>query len=362
MFLRPTHCSSPKPSSPSSLLSSFHSLSSSFLALKSTFLAMMKSWISSSLLCALGLSLLLTPTHAKVLSNALRGSRRTSETVVVSAVVHSNSSGMSCSIIEGESSDAAAIGAYTDDVDTNGWGSLTVDTTSAPSSNSTLALAFGAGCVEGYLTQHRIYQYWTNYKANSYGPSGPSSQLTAFMTKQNQWVRQEISKNAPSGNKFWLGMQHLMSQFDGLVAGYQSMAPSNESFTWLDLYMNNAVGDLEDLNGLFKSPSLSDELGNNHGKGPLKYRLTDCSGLVAILKSPGGDVQDIALGHSTWRDYYAMLRTYKVRFAEIEISNELYNSLCACCCINLTTDLYHGLWGARNRQFFVLSWAPELQG
>ena len=230
------------------------------------------------------------------------------EEIVVSALVFGSKQNYSCSIVKGEASEAAAIGTYSDDVSTTGWGTLRVDTTVAPAENTTFAVAFAAGCVEGYLTQHRIYQYWANYRANSYPGSTPPTDLVTFMQKQEGWVRDQIAKVAPTGDMFWVGMAHLMSQFDGLVAGYGSAAPQNESLSAMDLYMNNAVGDLEDLNGLFKSQKQY----LRKGPGPLKYRMTDCSGLVAILSSPGNVVQDIVLGHSTWRDYYAMLRTYKV--------------------------------------------------
>lgn len=70
--------------------------------------------------------------------------------------------------------------------------------------------------------------------------------------------------------------------------------------------MLESMGDLEDLNGVF--PSIAEAI--NHDTGiPNAEKDTDCSGFIKILP----DNSDIVVGHSTWRDFFQMLRVYKVR-------------------------------------------------
>ena len=70
--------------------------------------------------------------------------------------------------------------------------------------------------------------------------------------------------------------------------------------------MLNSMGDLEDLNGVLADaePSLAARV-----PIPNAVKDTDCSGFIKVL--PGN--ADIVVGHSTWRDFYQMIRVYKVR-------------------------------------------------
>eukprot|EP01138_Halocafeteria_seosinensis_P015820 gb/GECG01016145.1/.p1 GENE.gb/GECG01016145.1/~~gb/GECG01016145.1/.p1 ORF type:complete len:379 (+),score=42.33 gb/GECG01016145.1/:1-1137(+) len=82
--------------------------------------------------------------------------------------------------------------------------------------------------------------------------------------------------------------------------------------TILEIYLLNSVGDMEDLNKVFPRND-SNEPSNNTASDietspePKWSELTDCSGLIKILP----DNTDVVVGHTTWRDYYAMLRSYK---------------------------------------------------
>uniref|UniRef100_A0A7S3GJS8 Phospholipase B-like n=1 Tax=Palpitomonas bilix TaxID=652834 RepID=A0A7S3GJS8_9EUKA len=162
--------------------------------------------------------------------------------------------------------------------------------------------AFAAGCAEAYLSQHDMFNYWFNYAANEYGKDGPSSALLAFM--QAQWDFSEIERSRNTA------LDLLMTQFDGLVEGYsQSIREhkrENETLSPLTLYMLNSVGDLENLNGLFKGSEDTDRFGQ-YPPLPTQLRETDCSGLVRLTADG-----DILVGHATWRAYYAMLRVYKI--------------------------------------------------
>ena len=128
------------------------------------------------------------------------------------------------------------------------------------------------------------------------------------MQSQESWLRGQIAIEAPNGQPYWVGMQHVMQQFDGLVAGYTQFADEGEELSPLYLYMLEAMGDLEDLDNVFPSTSTDNDVRNRDANLPNKLKDTDCSGFIKILP----DASDIVVGHSTWRDFYAMIRVYKV--------------------------------------------------
>jgi hypothetical protein len=220
--------------------------------------------------------------------------------------------------------------------------------------------AFAAGCAEAAATWQEMVAYWGNYVAAEYGAAGPSPGLQSFMAAQLAWVRAQVAAYNDSGRQlsraeisgesrsarawrrqtdaqdavFWTGMGNLIAAFDGLVYFHTRLLPAGAGMEELSVYMLNSVGDLEDLNGLFPNadygrigtPAARRALspagraqsqdtgpagqGAQLGVGPMPLRdkLLDCSAFIRVLP----DLSDVTLGHTTWRSYYAMLRSYKV--------------------------------------------------
>lgn len=220
---------------------------------------------------------------------------------------------------------AQCTGHFVDEVEADGWGKLWASTGPSPADGAVAALA--CGCVTGYLSQHRMYQYWQNYVANEYGKAGPCDDLTAFVDAQMEYTAAvvrgdlDLPDHAPEG--FLVSLKHVMSQFEGLAQGYAlaARAIGSETLSRRELYMLNAVGDLEDLNGICDgsvslSPAAAKDIGRLSDREvagtalqepvPQALKLTDCSGFVKVLP----DKSDVVFGQATWRAYYAMLRTY----------------------------------------------------
>ena len=245
-----------------------------------------------------------------------------------------------CVADPGADTPIAARGTYDNQILTgSGWGILHVSTADAAASGySEEQSAFAAGCVEAYLTHREIYHFWYNYLRNEYRPTlAPPAKLLAFMEKQERWTRDnvEAARREPASGaaeatgdleaRFWRGMGLLMAQFDGLVAGVAAFAPPEERalLSHTSLYLLEAIGDLENLNGLMHDspppppPPLARQGGPAlPGQDP---HYLDCSALISLLPKagaaawePGAPAFDIAAGHTTWRGYYAMLRIYKV--------------------------------------------------
>jgi hypothetical protein len=170
--------------------------------------------------------------------------------------------------------------------------------------------------------------YWNNYAAAEYNSHSsqlagkPPDGLRAWFQAQLAWVQRGITAYETGGGQvegaggqqgsalFWKGMQRLMWQFDGLVAGYEQSCGEMDVLT---IYMLNSVGDLEDLNTLFANTSSSSSSSSfSKPPAPESTMMTDCSAMFRVLP----DGSDIVAAHVTWRRYYAMLRVYKTyRFA-----------------------------------------------
>mmetsp|Transcript_13709 Transcript_13709/g.38800 ORF Transcript_13709/g.38800 Transcript_13709/m.38800 type:complete len:662 (+) Transcript_13709:123-2108(+) len=165
-------------------------------------------------------------------------------------------------------------------------------------------------------------------------------------------------------SEYWVRMGLVMQQFDGLCEGVWAAAQPGQNLTYHELYVMQSVGDLYDLTVLFpQHGGLAGEEGKEvqreyrpgHGVvGPGGYgagELLECSAFIKLgkpssagratplqarrrlaqgvpgtqrggrpedpqelLQLPGssGTSRDFWAGHTTWRPFYAMLRTWKV--------------------------------------------------
>ena len=126
----------------------------------------------------------------------------------------------------------------------SGFGQLSISTGS--SFNDTTQM-FGAGYLEAALTQERIYSHTNNAMAwiQSQFKGGVIPQnVKDFFVTQDAWTRAQIASNS---SDHWVGMGSILSQFDGMVAGYQALAPANETLTLFQLQSVGAIGDYLDL-------------------------------------------------------------------------------------------------------------------
>ena len=91
---------------------------------------------------------------------------------------------------------------------------------------------FAAGFLEGALTAPQIWLQWENVNAwilsNFKGGVMPPS-FQAFFDTQDSWSRAQVLSNASSS--LWQLTGAILSQFDGLRAGYAAVAPANEAMT-----------------------------------------------------------------------------------------------------------------------------------
>lgn len=272
--------------------------------------------------------------------------------MTVSAYATADSSGaFACTIKPGVFDDAHAVAYYNQTVNSTGWNLLTVSVNPSMVVQAE-AGAFAAGCAEAAVSAPEMSAYWANWEANEWGSGGANPDLVQFFAAQLEWVRTQISAfkaanpeplplevlhgttpqaralrrtQAVREGVFWTGMANLMAQFDGMVWYHANMLPAGTGLDEAHLYYLQAVGDLETLGDIFPAPAaaklttstraarrqLSRTRAAASGKSfppmPEQDKLTDCSSLVRVLP----DLSDAVVGHTTWRMFYAMLRTWK---------------------------------------------------
>ncbi|GIL61407.1 hypothetical protein Vafri_15865 [Volvox africanus] len=119
-----------------------------------------------------------------------------------------------------------------------------------------------AGFVEGYLTAERIFDYAYNMKSWLASQTNDTFKVGDWLFEQDRWARQQVkdfmngegdaATGAPSPS-YWRAVGLLISQMDGLMAGYSArlseMGPEAplERLTKWDFLVLNSLGDMEDL-------------------------------------------------------------------------------------------------------------------
>lgn len=184
---------------------------------------------------------------------------------------------------------------------TSGFGRLSIATN--PAFNAT-AQSYGAGFAEGALTWPRIYDQYLNMHAwlqsNFAGGIIPPV-YAEFFGNQSQWSRAQAAANSSA---YWQAAAAVLSQFDGIVAGYGAVAPANMSLGVWEFDQLNAMGDFLDLIPALQPLSQAAKPWRWEEQTPAEimahvHRTTHCSALFKVT----GNYSDIFFGHSSWFTY-----------------------------------------------------------
>jgi hypothetical protein len=204
---------------------------------------------------------------------------------------------------------ALAVGSYTDQDEnaaTSGFGELSIQARSNESVSST-TLFKAMGFLEGCLTANRIAEHRTNIlswaRSNFKAGVIPQS-FQGFFDTQDAWARSQV-KAHPSDAR-WAAAGAVISQLDGLVAGYNSVSPDQVSL--YEMQLVQATGDLLDL-----IPALNpSEAPQWHTMKPKEVmtavrKRSHCSALIKVL----GDMSELFVAQVAWFTYGSMQRIYK---------------------------------------------------
>jgi hypothetical protein len=102
-----------------------------------------------------------------------------------------------------------------------------------------------AGFLEGVLHQRLIFAAFVNFaNATSATDDVTPPKTAALIVAQDAWLRAQVSANP--NDAYWREIGLLQAHYDGIVAGYQSVAPSNEQLTSYDLLVYALQEELPD--------------------------------------------------------------------------------------------------------------------
>lgn len=125
----------------------------------------------------------------------------------VSATVYGSPSSptVKYGVLECNAPDALACGTFDNSYNATGWGRLHIAASDA-SGVSHLDAAWGVGYIEGLLTQHMIFEAYTNYMVEFWGADGkPVAAAVAWVKNHYTWVRQYAKDH--SDEPYWGAVQ-----------------------------------------------------------------------------------------------------------------------------------------------------------
>ena len=209
--------------------------------------------------------------------------------------------------VEGDAlaANAAATVHYLPSMHASGWDVLNVTSSSAFSDYDQ---AYAAGFGEGAATYAATWNNFVNTVGSTTSPLSPA--ITTFISSNWAWMKQQVLANNVTSD-YWVQVGLEIRQFEGLLDGLNSAAPSNQTFSFMMLQALALAGDLGDLVPALDvsqrrdfSKMTKEEF--ESGKHKMSTR-THCSALVKLAL----DLSDIFIGHATWSTYNTMLRIYK---------------------------------------------------
>ena len=196
-----------------------------------------------------------------------------------------------------------------------GWALLTISANSSSSFNASLA-AYGAGFLEGFLTQPAMSAF-----ASNTGALEPNSaRLDKFLEDNLAWMRSQVAALA-ARDSYWAHLGTVLDQIQGLVDG-QAAAGGKQSFKQVYQGLVNG-GDIFNLAGLYgvsaeqlqRTPVVArlaaagrlEEQLNSSSSSSRGGRTDHCSALVRLTEGNA----DIVVAHTTWSGLENMGRALK---------------------------------------------------
>ncbi|KAK6744760.1 hypothetical protein RB195_011465 [Necator americanus] len=186
-----------------------------------------------------------------------------------------------------------ALGRYTNQVNTTGWGILEIETFSGHPYG---LQSYAAGVAEGELTRRLIsFHYRNTMEEMCKNHTYYCERLYKYLTKNLEWMRSEVLSKPPT-DLFWRHVNLTFAQLTGLRDSYmrENLTP-RIAFELSPIYMMQLHGDLFDLEKYLNKTSDSTDGGR-------------CSALVKI--APGN--KDLFFSHVTMSSFSWMIRLLKL--------------------------------------------------
>jgi hypothetical protein len=222
---------------------------------------------------------------------------------------------------------------------TKGWDKLSISTYKGA---GPYLQAYFAGYLEGRLTAGDIWDFYYNLKQNHEAANNANFQkLINFFENVSKHLDDRISRLNTLTDikemKYWSQIVLGYSQLEGLHRGYTYEITRLNRYEEMkmslaDFLILQADGEIPELLRYLGSLDKDAKVGEKgyfakafgiQTENPVEFwkRLmwtSKCSAFMKITKDANGNWVDLFTGHTTWTEYYEMLRTYKHYKFELE--------------------------------------------
>lgn len=214
-------------------------------------------------------------------------------------------------IQEGYREDADAVLYWNNSLSTEGFYKLVIE---GREGSDPYLMMHCAGVLEGYVTQHQIYQHFClqkdqhNFSRNEPIPSNWYEWLNTNM-------QYTLNTAASEPSAYWHQVKLIMSQFKGLMVGYNMSAPASEPMSPVDFWFIEAECELWDIEYVV----------NPAARSQPKLDTDHCTALIRVPS----DNSDIFFAHDTWSDFRCMhnqLKEYHFPIPEFTASRVLMST------------------------------------
>ncbi|CAD6188332.1 unnamed protein product [Caenorhabditis auriculariae] len=200
-----------------------------------------------------------------------------------------------------------ALGKYSNQVNTTGWGILEIETFA---SHSYDVQAYAAGVAEGELTRLQIYYHYRNtIETLCNNHTNFCKRLYIYLQEHLDWMRSQVIAKENEGCPYWRHVNLTFAQLTGVYDAYYRRNLTPEiGFDLHPIYMMQLSGEMFDLNKfLNKTPD------------PLEYpEAGRCSGFVKLAPN-NADLffAHVAMSSLSWMQ--RIVKIYKFGYDKNEV-------------------------------------------
>jgi hypothetical protein len=218
-----------------------------------------------------------------------------------------------------------------------GWDKVSISTYKVVNSYQQ---AYMAGYLEGRMTSEDIFNFYDNLRQNNMKKKRKSyekmldffKKVAESFSKKVELYRVDHQKLNKNEKKFWSRIILGWTQLEGLMQGYnyevEKRGMPEKKLSVADFLILQADGEVPELLRYFKAqPALQNnvKLGDENyfqeafgikTKDPIKFWgqlmwTSKCSAFIKLVKDSNGKWSDLLAGHTTWTEYFEMIRSYK---------------------------------------------------
>ncbi|EGG22387.1 phospholipase B-like protein [Cavenderia fasciculata] len=201
-----------------------------------------------------------------------------------------------------------AWGYFKDDMLIDGWGKLSIETSSILNDD----VAFkAAGYLEGYLTWPHIYNFSVNLFNTNFNTTNPKEfpiEVMNFISQNYNYMTQLVNSTTSQNDPYYQQVSNAIDQIQGLYQGYNDAADSDHQLTFWEMYLISLYVEIGDIMSAVMPSSSHEFKPMSREEAETVLAKTDhCTGFMKLASNGS----ELYIGHTTWADYTYMIRIYK---------------------------------------------------